>query len=128
MHVQRKTTAIDYPTSDGRPMAETELHRDLMIDLIETLKEWYKDDSMTSVSGNILLFYEEGNRRRHISPDVLVTHGIPKKLRDYYLLWEEGKAPDMVIELTSKSTAKEDLRKKFDLYRDTLKVKEILPF
>ncbi len=25
-----------YPTSDGRPIAETDLHRDLMVDLIET--------------------------------------------------------------------------------------------
>ncbi len=32
----------DYPTSDGTPMAETEIHRDLMTTLIETLKWWYR--------------------------------------------------------------------------------------
>jgi hypothetical protein len=34
----------------------------------------------------------------------------------------KGKAPDFVIEITSKSTRKEDLEKKFLLYRDVLKV------
>src|SRR5437762_4593703 len=32
---------IDYPTSDGRPMAETDWHRDLMFALIAILKMWY---------------------------------------------------------------------------------------
>ena len=64
-----------YPTSDGRPMAETDLHRDVMFDLIETLKERFAADPLTYVSGNILLFYEPGNKRRHVSPDVLVVLG-----------------------------------------------------
>jgi Uma2 family endonuclease len=93
-----------YPTSDGRPMAETDLHRDLMVDLIETLKNWFAADPQTYVSGNILLFYEPGNKRRHVSPDVLVVRGIAKLRRDNYLVWEEGKAPDLVIEVTSKTT------------------------
>ena len=32
-------TQVEYPTSDGKPMAETDVHRDLMIDLIETLED-----------------------------------------------------------------------------------------
>ena len=31
----------DYPTSDGKPMAETDIHRDLMNALIAILKDWY---------------------------------------------------------------------------------------
>jgi Uma2 family endonuclease len=116
-----------YPTSDGRPMAETDLHRDLMLDLIETLKHWYRDDPNVYVSGNLLLFYEKDNKRRHVSPDVFVVHGVQKAYRPNYLMWEE-KTPDVVIELTSKTTRKEDSNKKWKLYEGKLQVKEYFLF
>lgn len=122
------TVAVDYPTSDGRPMAETDLHRDLMVDLIQTLQEYYTDDPDVYVSGNLLLYYVEGDRRRHLSPDVFVVKGVPKKRRRYYLLWEEGRGPDVVIELTSASTRDEDVAHKMGLYRDVLKVPEYFLF
>ena len=31
--------AVDYPTSDGRPMGETDLHRQDMVDVIQTLQD-----------------------------------------------------------------------------------------
>src|SRR5690242_8495074 len=104
---------VEYPTSDGKPMAETDLHRDDMIDLIETLKVHFAADPGVYVTGNLLLYYVEGDRRKHIAPDVFVVRGVPKlPPRDYYLLWEEGKGPDVVIELTSKTTRREDQHKK----------------
>ncbi len=118
----------DYPSSDGRPMAETDRHRDLMYDLIKTLEAYYADDPMVYVSGNLLLFYEPGNRRRHISPDVFVVKGVPKHKRLNYLIWEEGKAPDVTIELTSSSTQHEDQETKLCRYRDVLRVKEYFLF
>jgi Uma2 family endonuclease len=118
----------DYPTSDGRPMAETDWHRKLMNTLIETLAAFYAGSQMMYVSGNLLIFYEPGNKRRHISPDVFVARGVPKHDRPNYLVWEEGKGPEFVIELTSSTTRKEDLDKKFKLYRDVLKVKEYFLF
>jgi Uma2 family endonuclease len=120
---------VDYPTSDGRPMAETDLHRQVMIDLIETLRDRYADEPMVYVSGDLLLFYEEGNRRKHVAPDVFVVLGVAKlPPRDHYLLWEEGRAPDVVIEVTSKTTRREDQTKKLGLYRDTLRVPEYFQF
>jgi Uma2 family endonuclease len=118
----------NYPTSDGKPMAETDWHRDLMLDLIETLKLRYECEQLVYVSGNVLLFYVPGNKRRHISPDVFVVKGIPKGKRLNYIVWEEGKAPQFVIELTSSSTRREDTDRKFRLYRDVLKVKEYFLF
>lgn len=118
----------DYPTSDGKPMAETDWHRDLMIALIQTLKVWYAAQPRVYVSGNLLLFYEEGNRRRHVSPDVFVVKGVAKHDRPNYLLWEEGKGPDVAIELTSSSTRREDMKSKYQLYQDTLRVKEYFLF
>jgi Uma2 family endonuclease len=118
----------DYPTTDGKPMAETDWHRDLMLDLIETLKVWYENQQRVYVSGNLLLFYVGGNKRRHISPDVFVVKGVPKGQRLNYILWEEGKPPAFVLELTSSSTRREDTDRKFRLYRDELKVKEYFVF
>jgi Uma2 family endonuclease len=118
----------DYPTSDGRPMAETDWHRDLMLQLIATLKAHYAADPNTYVSGNLLVFYRPNDRRRHVSPDVFVVKAVRDGLRPNYLVWEEGKGPDVVIELTSKTTRREDLNTKMALYRDTLKVKEYFLF
>jgi Uma2 family endonuclease len=117
-----------YPTSDGKPMAETDHHRIQMTDAIETLDEHFASEPMVYVSGNLLLFLEEGNKRRHISPDVFVVRGVPKRLRLNYLLWEEGRGPDVVIEITSSSTRREDQGDKRETYRDVLKVREYFLF
>jgi hypothetical protein len=59
----------------------------------------------------------------------MVSFGIPRDPpRDYYLVWKEGKAPDVVIEITSKSTKREDKTTKWELYRDVLKVPEYFQF
>lgn len=116
-----------YPTSDDRPMGETDLHRNLMIDLIHALEVHFQFNQEVYVSGNILLFYEKGNRRRHVSPDVLVTLGVTKKMRQNYKVWEEGKAPDLVVEVTSASTRSEDMGEKKGLYA-LMGVRELVLF
>ena len=120
---------VKYPTSDGRPMAETPLHMQEMIDLIETLQDHFAEDPDVYVWGNMMLFYVEGDPRKHISPDVFVVRGVSKfVVRDYYQTWKEGKAPDLAVEITSKSTRREDQKTKFILYRDVLKVPEYFLF
>ena len=120
--------AVRYPTRDGRPMGETDIHIDATVDLIRTLQDRYADDPDVYVSGDLLVFYEEGNGRRHLAPDVFVALGVPKRRRENYLIWEEGKGPDLVIEVTSRSTRREDEGKKFDLYRDVIRVPEYFRF
>src|SRR4051794_21978605 len=115
---------IRYPTSDGKPMAETDIHRDVMVQSIWSLERWYEDDPMVYVTGNLLVYYVPGNKRKHVSPDVFVVKGVAKKKRLYYLAWEEGKFPTAVIEITSSSTRNEDLKRKFELYRDEFRVRE----
>ncbi len=126
---QRRTREVQYPTTDGRPMGETEHHIDELIDTLTVLRDWFAAESNVYVGGNMLLFYEEGNRRKHVSPDVFVSREIPKKpKREYYLVWKEGKAPDLVVEITSRTTKREDEKKKLILYRDVLRVPEYLLF
>ncbi len=120
---------IEYPSSDGKPMAETPIHRDVMIDSIVMLKAHFADDPQVYVSGNMMMYYVEGNVKKSVSPDVFVTRGIPKlPERDVYKLWVEGKGPDAVIEVTSQKTARIDQRGKLVLYRDVLKVREYFRF
>jgi Uma2 family endonuclease len=126
---QRRTRAIVYPTRDGKPMAESDLHRRDMTDVIQELEDHFADRPRVYVSGNLLLCYEEGNPRKHVAPDVLVALDVPKEPnRDHYLVWKEGKAPDFVAEITSKSTRQEDQKTKHRIYRDILKVSEYFLF
>ena len=71
----------DYPSGDGKPMAETDFHRDVIFDLIDRLKRWYADRPDVYVASNNFLYYEQFNRRRHISPDVYVVFGVPNHPR-----------------------------------------------
>ncbi len=109
-------------------MAETDTHRRYMLDLIDALEEHYRDDKWTYVTGNIFVYYpDETDKLQPVSPDIFVVHGVEKKDRRIYNIKVEGKAPEMVIELTSTSTKMEDLGNKKFLYA-SLGVKEYFLF
>jgi Uma2 family endonuclease len=118
---------IDYPTSDGQPMAETTLHRKVMSDLIQGLEDRYAAVPDVWVGGNLFLYYEKGNRSACVSPDVLMARGVAKWDRDTYMLWEEGVPPCLVIEVTSKSTKDEDEGLKKRKYQE-IGVEELVLF
>lgn len=129
-----QTTIIEggdptYPSGDGKPMAESDLHWDVMVEATQALKDRYADEPDVYIASNLMMFYEPGNKRRHVAPDLFVVFGVPKlPLRLNYIVWQEGKGPDLVIETTSKTTWREDQKKKFFLYRDVLKVPEYFQF
>jgi Uma2 family endonuclease len=119
----------DYPTGDGKPVAETPIHRDNLLDGVKTLELFFADDPLVYVSGNMFVYYEKGNPRKHVAPDEFVALGVPKeKRRDAYLVWLEPRGPNVVIELTSKSTRNEDLKKKKAIYQDKMPVPEYFLF
>jgi Uma2 family endonuclease len=122
------TGVIEYPTSDGKPMAETDLHRRLMIEIVEVLKGHFATDPDVYVSGNLLVLYEEGRPGVHLAPDCFVVRGVRSGERDSFKVWEEGKFPDIVFEVTSKKTRKEDEQGKLVTYRDVWKVSEYVLF
>ena len=118
---------IDYPESDGKPMAETDVHRDLITELIETLKVWFQPEAEVYVSGNIMFYYEKGRPQKCVSPDVLVVRGVSKELRRTYKLWEEGQVPEVIFEISSRKTWGDDSYLKLQLYA-RLGVKEYYLF
>lgn len=115
---------IIYPESDGKPMAETDQHRNLMMDFIFMLKDHFEAVNDVYVSGNLLMYYEEGNIHKSVAPDVFVVFGVSKKDRRTYRTWEEGRTPDFVLEVASPSTYTNDITRKKDLYATVLSVQE----
>ena len=106
---------VEYPASDGKPMAETDLHRDEMLALIDTLREHFREDALAYVAGNNFIYYQEGNPCAVFSPDTYVVFGVEKKQRRTYKLWEERRVPAFVMEMSSQRTYREDVGKKKQL-------------
>ncbi len=107
---------VQYPESDGKPLGETDQHRDLMTDLIFALK-LFLANVRAYVAGNLFIYFEEGNPKAVVAPDVFVVLGVQQRQRRIYCSWrEQNRLPDVVIELTSKKTRKADEVSKPALY------------
>ena len=107
---------VHYPESNGLPLAETRFQYDSLTYAAGALDVHFRERPDVAVEGNRLLYYVEGDTRSRVAPDVFVVFGVPKRRRRFYLLWEEGKAPDFVLEVTSRSTRWIDRGFKRDLY------------
>jgi Uma2 family endonuclease len=72
----------------------------------------------TYVSGNLLIYYEQGNPYKSVSPDCFIVREIEPHLRNVYKIWEEGKGPEVVFEISSKTMRHVDFGKKMRLYAE----------
>ena len=121
--------AVEYPTRDGKPMAETDKHAELMIYVREALKIYFQSRTNVYVSGNNFLYWQEGDAKVRISPDAYVVFGPQQYLRDNYKAWEEGGyLPSVIFEFTSRKTQRQDTDTKLPLYEQTLKTPEYFLF
>src|SRR5438046_9192941 len=103
------TRRVYYPESDGKPMGETEVHVFELIRVLTTLRAWFRRLTAVYVGANMMFYYEEGNPKASVSPDVFVVFGVPTTPpRRTYKLWEEGVAPAVVFEISSRKTRRED--------------------
>jgi Uma2 family endonuclease len=98
-----------------------------MAQLIEQLRRFYAG-RQAYVSGNLLVFYQRGDRRRCVAPDVWLARGVEPRDRRNYLVWEEPRGPELIIELTSSRTRYADTVRNFARYRDALRVREYFLF
>lgn len=106
---------IDYPESDGKPMGETELHRDWTIRLLDILRHRYRDQQVY-VASDLLLYYEEGTPAKFVVPDCFVVLNCAKHRRRTFQTWREGRVPDVVVEITSRCTSSIDMIDKLKVY------------
>ncbi|MEZ4441385.1 MAG: Uma2 family endonuclease [Polyangiaceae bacterium] len=108
---------VFYPESDGEPMGETDVHRDETAACIDMLRWALRSEPHIYVAGDNFLYYEEGNPKAVVSPDVYIVRGVPGHQRRIYQLWkEQGHAPCFVMEMTSRSTWLEDHGNKKAIY------------
>ena len=108
--------AVEYPESDGKPMAENDPQLHAIHYAFGALLARYARRTDVYVSADLLVYYEEGNPRVSIVPDVFVVFGVEDRMRGNYKVWEEGKGPDFVLEVASPSTWREDVERKPGVY------------
>lgn len=115
----------ELPYDDGEPI-ESHRHRLQMELLISPLLPHFPEREMFA-GGNMFVYYRatEAGRRDSIGPDVFVVLDVPRGMdRKSWVIWNKGKAPDVVIELLSESTAAADRTSKKLIYQDILRVPE----
>ncbi|MEB3174026.1 MAG: Uma2 family endonuclease, partial [Cyanobacteriota bacterium] len=108
---------IDYPSSDGEPLAETQQHVLAILTTLALLRI-YLQDRPAVVFADQFLYYVEGEPKSRVAPDVMVVFDIPKRLYPHYKLWEGGQIPAVIIEVTSRGTKDVDLGFKKALYQE----------
>ena len=108
--------AIDYPSGDGKPLAENDWQLRAIFDSFAALDHHFRDRPDVYVSSDLLIYYEEGNPRARAAPDVFVVFGVPKYKRPIYKLWEERVVPAFVLEVASRGAWREDEGRKARLY------------
>jgi Uma2 family endonuclease len=119
----------DLPYSDGVPM-ESQKHVQQMTDLIQSLKLGMPREDVF-IGGNMFLYFSQLQSRRNDfrGPDVFVVVGVDPHERRSWVVWEEdGRAPDLIIELLSGSTEAEDRGRKMEVYAGSLRVPEYYLF
>ena len=108
---------IFYPSSDGEPLAESDLQFTPLTETVHMLRHRYRDRSDVYVAGNLLVYYRMNDNEVRVAPDVLVVFGVDDYPRDSYIVWrEDGKVPDFVMEIASPSTYSRDVTEKRDVY------------
>jgi Uma2 family endonuclease len=96
-------------------MAETDVHRNWMAWIIEML-QFFFHGKLIYVSGNLLIYYQQGDSKKRVAPDVFVVKECEQRQRRTFKIWEEGKGPAFALEVTSKKTRRQDLGPKMELY------------
>ncbi|MBD2313380.1 Uma2 family endonuclease [Desertifilum sp. FACHB-1129] len=109
---------------DGEPL-ETHRHRTAMNTLIRSLTHAYADRNDFFTGGNMFIYYssEQARNRDFRGPDFFAVLGIDGTYtRQGWVVWEEqGRYPDVIVELMSSSTATVDVTTKKELYERTFR-------
>ncbi len=108
-------TEIFYPSSDGKPLAESYIHLYAILTTLEVLKQ-YLQGRQATVLADQFLYYAQGYPRLRVAPDVMVIFDVAPGGRDNYKIWEEGQIPVVIFEVTSPGTKGKDAEFKKTLY------------
>ncbi|MFN6140921.1 MAG: Uma2 family endonuclease [Pseudanabaena sp.] len=108
---------IDYPDSDGQPMADNTQQFRWIVLIKENLELFFANDSKVFVAGDLLWYPVEGSPEIRVAPDVMVAFDRPKGDRGSYKQWLEGNiAPQVVFEILSPGNRLKEMTKKLQFY------------
>jgi Uma2 family endonuclease len=128
--VPRPPSADELAYDDGEPM-ESDRHVQQMVLLIRSLSNGWADRDDFYVAGNMFVYFSETQAKKNDfrGPDVFVVMNTTRRERKAWVVWEEdGKTPDVVIELLSESTESVDRGEKMRIYAQQLRVGEYFLF
>ena len=131
---QDVTENVIVPPGDlysDEPPLESELHLRQIILLLNCLEWLWRDRNDFYAAGNLTIYYSQNQRRNENfrGPDFFVVLGTDNHPRRSWILWaEEGKYPNLIVELLSNSTQKVDKTTKKQLYQDTFRTPEYFWF
>ena len=109
--------SIEYPDSDGEPMAENDFQYTAMIETTSALRVWFSGRTDVYVASDMLMYYRMNDNETRVAPDIYVVLGAAgNHKRRNWIVWREGKAPDFVMEVASPSTWQRDAAEKRDIY------------
>ena len=112
--VPQAAAAVVYPDSDGKPV-ESKQHYEVAYYVMSAFHLRFGDSA--DYASNHGFYYEEGNPKKVVVPDVYWVADKPFNIMlRTYLLWEEGRVPNFVLELASAFAKKRDAEKKRKLY------------
>ncbi|MBC1236941.1 Uma2 family endonuclease [Nostoc sp. 2RC] len=125
---------IFFPPGDilsDEPPLESDLHRDQIDLLIRLLKSWWREKQDFYASGNLTIYYSPNQKKSEYfrGPDFFVVLGTEKKDRKSWVVWQEdGKYPNVIVEILSNSTAAIDKGFKKQIYQDTFRTPDYFLF
>jgi Uma2 family endonuclease len=109
--------AIEYPDSDGKPMADNTLQFKWIVVIKEGVDALFRHEDVVFVAGDLLWYPVEGKNRLRMAPDTLVAFGRPRGYRGSYKQWVEGGiAPQVVFEVLSPGNRPGQMKRKFQFY------------
>jgi Uma2 family endonuclease len=113
-------TMYDLPSEDPEEPGLPDEYHDLQPQLLSrTLNLAQYARSEWFATSDINLYYDVEHPQWYKRPDWFLSVGVPRlydgeDLRRSYVVWQEGKSPDVVVEFLSAGTASEDLGRFFD--------------
>ena len=109
---------VEYPDSDGLPMAENTLQYEWIVNIKGNLDLLFADRPDVFVAGDNLIYPVRGDNTIRQAPDVYVAFGRPKGHLGSYRVWEEGGIfPQVVFEVWSPGNRAGEMSKKRAFYR-----------
>ncbi|MBF2075663.1 MAG: Uma2 family endonuclease [Synechococcales cyanobacterium C42_A2020_086] len=126
--------AVVFPPGDlwsNEPPLESDFHRRQIELLIRLLEWWWRDRQDFYASGNLTIYYSPNQLKSEFfrGPDFFVVLGTEKKDRRSWAVWQEdGKYPNVIVEILSSSTASVDRNLKKQIYQDTFRTPDYFWF